>query len=196
MIDGLLDGAEVVCATTVGSGSSNPRVAPISHRPWWTRPRKRANPAALCPSFADAAILFWWATTGNCHPPCISDRATEGGLGPFACSSASSILGLPTHMLTTQYRMHPSIREFPGARFLRRTDSKTAARGLRAATSCRISSGRIGTVQSPSCRWTARRNWTQKALVEGQSRPGGGDLQHRSATFLQQATSKVMTSAW
>jgi superfamily I DNA and/or RNA helicase len=26
-------------------------------------------------------------------------------------------LGLPTHMLTTQYRMHPTIREFPGARF-------------------------------------------------------------------------------
>ena len=73
MIDGLLDGAEVVCATTVAQviGSSGRADSPSC---WWTRPRKRASPAASCPSFAGAAILFWWAITVNCHPRCSRPR--------------------------------------------------------------------------------------------------------------------------
>ena len=50
-------------------------------------------------------------------PPTVTSRtAEEGGLDiPLFERLLSN--GIPAHMLTTQYRMHPTIREFPSARF-------------------------------------------------------------------------------
>ena len=50
-------------------------------------------------------------------PPTVTSRSAEdGGLNiPLFERLLSN--GIPAHMLTTQYRMHPTIREFPSARF-------------------------------------------------------------------------------
>ena len=46
----------------------------------------------------------------------ISETAEIGGLGQSLFERLNKC-GIPAHMLTTQYRMHPVIREFPSARF-------------------------------------------------------------------------------
>ena len=46
----------------------------------------------------------------------ISDKAEKGGLNQSLFERLNKC-GIPAHMLTTQYRMHPVIREFPSARF-------------------------------------------------------------------------------
>ena len=190
MVDGLLDGAEVVCATTVGSGHRilGSRRFPIVLVDEATQ---ASEPSSLVPIVRGCRHLVLVGDHRPLPPTVLSDRATEGGLGRSLFERLID-LGLPTHMLTTQYRMHPSIREFP-ALVSTRTDLRTAAQG-QSDHLLRASSGRIGTVQSPSFRWTARRNWTRKAL----RRPTAIRRRRRSAsfaTFSQQATSKVMTLA-
>jgi len=49
-------------------------------------------------------------------PTVISRRAEEGGLAQ-SLFERLNLLGAPTTMLTTQYRMHPVIREWPSERF-------------------------------------------------------------------------------
>ena len=115
MIDGVLDDAEVVCATTVGSGHRilGARRFPIVLVDEATQ---ASEPSSLVPIVRGCRHLVLVGDQCQLPPTVISDRAAEGGLGRSLFERLID-LGLPTHMLTTQYRMHPSIREFPGARF-------------------------------------------------------------------------------
>ena len=115
MIDGVLDDAEVVCATTVGSGHRilGARRFPIVLVDEATQ---ASEPSSLVPIVRGCRHLVLVGDQCQLPPTVISDRAAEGGLGRSLFERLID-LGLPTHMLTMQYRMHPSIREFPGARF-------------------------------------------------------------------------------
>ena len=115
MVDGLLDEAEVVCATTVGSGHRilGSRRFPIVLVDEATQ---ASEPSSLVPIVRGCRHLVLVGDHRQLPPTVLSDRAAEGGLGRSLFERLIE-LGLPTHMLTTQYRMHPSIREFPGARF-------------------------------------------------------------------------------
>ena len=115
MIDAVLDDAEVVCATTIGSGHRilGRRRFPIVLLDEATQ---ASEPSSLVPVVRGCRQLVLVGDHRQLPPTVVSDRAQEGGLG-ISLFERLVHLGLPAHMLTTQYRMHPTIREFPGARY-------------------------------------------------------------------------------
>jgi regulator of nonsense transcripts 1 len=74
------------------------------------------EPSALVPIVKGARQLILVGDHRQLPPTVTSRSAEEGGLDiPLFERLLSN--GLPAHMLTTQYRMHPTIREFPSSRF-------------------------------------------------------------------------------
>ena len=115
MIEGVLDGAEVICATTIGSGHQllGNRKFPVILMDEATQ---ASEPSALVPITRGCRQLILVGDHKQLPPTVISREAEKGGLGRSLFDRLIKC-GMNTHMLTTQYRMHPTIREFPSARF-------------------------------------------------------------------------------
>jgi regulator of nonsense transcripts 1 len=75
-----------------------------------------SEPSALVPITRGCRQLILVGDHKQLPPTVISRDAEKGGLGRSLFDRLMKC-GMPTHMLTTQYRMHPTIREFPSARF-------------------------------------------------------------------------------
>ncbi len=115
VIASLLDSAEVVCATTIGAGHHilGERKFPIVLIDEATQ---ASEPSALVPINRGCRQLILVGDHKQLPPTVISEQAEQGGLGQSLFERLNKC-GIPAHMLTTQYRMHPVIREFPSARF-------------------------------------------------------------------------------
>jgi regulator of nonsense transcripts 1 len=113
--DEVLSGAEVLCTTNIGAGHFT-----IANRKFSIvlidEATQATEPSALVPIVKGARQLILVGDHRQLPPTVTSRRAEEGGLNiPLFERLLSN--GIPAHMLTTQYRMHPTIREFPSARF-------------------------------------------------------------------------------
>jgi len=113
--DEVIDNAEVICTTNIGAGhfTLNNRKFSIVLIDEATQ---ATEPSALVPIVKGARQLILVGDHRQLPPTVTSQRAEEGGLDiPLFERLLSN--GIPAHMLTTQYRMHPTIREFPSSRF-------------------------------------------------------------------------------
>ena len=115
MRDDILEHAQVICATCVGAGGRllDSRRFPLVLLDEATQ---ATEPASLIPLTKGARHVVLVGDHHQLPPTVISRRAEEDGL---ACSLFERLvaLGAPSTMLTTQYRMHPVIREWPSERF-------------------------------------------------------------------------------
>jgi regulator of nonsense transcripts 1 len=115
MRDDILEQAQVVCATCVGTGHQllDSRRFPLVLVDEATQ---ATEPAALIPLTKGARHVVLVGDHRQLPPTVISQRAEEGGLSRSLFERLVA-LGAPATMLTTQYRMHPVIREWPSERF-------------------------------------------------------------------------------
>jgi len=115
MRDDILEHAQVICATCVGAGDLllDSRRFPLVLLDEATQ---ATEPASLIPLTKGARHVVLVGDHHQLPPTVISRRAEDEGL---ACSLFERLiaLGAPSTMLTTQYRMHPVIREWPSERF-------------------------------------------------------------------------------
>jgi len=127
MRDDILEHAQVICATCVGAGHLllDSRRFPLVLLDEATQ---ATEPASLIPLTKGARHLVLVGDHHQLPPTVISRRAEEGGLARSLFERLIA-LGAPSTMLTTQYRMHPVIREWPSERFYqgRLEDGVTAA---------------------------------------------------------------------
>ena len=113
--DDVLGRAEVLCATNIGSGHFT-----LGHRKFPVvlidEATQATEPSALVPIVKGARQLILVGDHRQLPPTVTSQTAEDDGL---AIPLFERLLnnGIPAKMLTTQYRMHPTIREFPSARF-------------------------------------------------------------------------------
>ena len=113
--DEVLASAEVLCTTNIGAGHFT-----IANRKFSIvlidEATQATEPSSLVPIVKGARQLILVGDHKQLPPTVTSRTAEEGGLDiPLFERLLSN--GIPAHMLTTQYRMHPTIREFPSARF-------------------------------------------------------------------------------
>ena len=113
--DDVLGNAQVLCTTNIGAGHFT-----LANRKFSIvlidEATQATEPSALVPIVKGARQLILVGDHRQLPPTVTSRRAEEDGLDiPLFERLLSN--GLPAHMLTTQYRMHPSIREFPSSRF-------------------------------------------------------------------------------
>ena len=115
MTASVLEEAEVICATTIGAGHRllESRKFPIVLMDEATQ---ATEPSALVPIVKGCRQLVLVGDHQQLPPTVISRRAEEGGLNRSLFDRLIAC-GLQSMMLTTQYRMHPILREFPSARF-------------------------------------------------------------------------------
>ena len=78
--------------------------------------RLKLRPSSLVPIVKGARQLILVGDHRQLPPTVTSRSAEEGGLN-IPLFERLLANGISAHMLTTQYRMHPTIREFPSARF-------------------------------------------------------------------------------
>jgi len=113
--DDVLANAEVLCTTNIGAGHFT-----LSKRRFSIvlidEATQATEPSALVPIVKGTRQLILVGDHRQLPPTVTSQRAEEGGLEISLFERLLSN-GLPAHMLTTQYRMHPTIREFPSSRF-------------------------------------------------------------------------------
>jgi regulator of nonsense transcripts 1 len=113
--DDVLASAQVLCTTNIGAGHFT-----LANRKFSIvlidEATQATEPSALVPIVKGARQLILVGDHRQLPPTVTSRSAEEGGLDiPLFERLLSN--GLPAHMLTTQYRMHPTIREFPSSRF-------------------------------------------------------------------------------
>ena len=115
IVSSVLDGADVICSTTIGAGHHilRDRKFPIVLIDEATQ---ASEPSALVPINKGCRQLILVGDHKQLPPTVISETAEKGGLGQSLFERLNKC-GVPAHMLRTQYRMHPVIREFPSARF-------------------------------------------------------------------------------
>ena len=115
MTASVLDDAEVICATTIGCGHRllTSRKFPIVLMDEATQ---ATEPSALVPIVKGCRQLVLVGDHQQLPPTVLSRRAEQGGLNRSLFDRFIAC-GLNSIMLTTQYRMHPILREFPSARF-------------------------------------------------------------------------------
>lgn len=115
MTASVLDGAEVICATTIGAGHRllASRKYPIVLMDEATQ---ATEPSALVPIVKGCRQLILVGDHQQLPPTVLSRKAELGGLNKSLFDRLIAC-GLSSLMLTTQYRMHPILREFPSARF-------------------------------------------------------------------------------
>ena len=115
MMASILDEAEVICATTIGCGHRllESRKFPIVLMDEATQ---ASEPSALVPIVKGCRQLILVGDHQQLPPTVISRRAEQGGLNRSLFERLIAC-GLTSTMLTTQYRMHPVMREYPSARF-------------------------------------------------------------------------------
>jgi len=113
--DEVLASAEVLCTTNIGAGHftlANRRFSIVLI----DEATQATEPSALVPIVKGTRQLILVGDHRQLPPTVTSQRAEEEGLDISLFERLLSN-GLPAHMLTTQYRMHPTIREFPSSRF-------------------------------------------------------------------------------
>ena len=115
MRDDILEHAQVICATCVGAGDLllDSRRFPLVLLDEATQ---ATEPASLIPLTKGARHVVLVGDHHQLPPTVISRRAQEDGLSKSLFERLIA-LGAPATMLTTQYRMHPVIREWPSERF-------------------------------------------------------------------------------
>ena len=115
MTASVLDEAEVICATTIGCGHRllESRKFPIVLMDEATQ---ATEPSALVPIVKGCRQLILVGDHQQLPPTVLSRQAERGGLNRSLFDRLIAC-GLQSNMLTTQYRMHPILREFPSARF-------------------------------------------------------------------------------
>ena len=115
MAEDVLDRAEVVCATCIGSGHEM-----LGYRRFpfvlIDEATQASEPSSIVPLVRGARQVVLVGDHKQLPPTVISKRALKGGLGKSLFERLVEA-GLATHMLEVQYRMHPSIRDFPSGRF-------------------------------------------------------------------------------
>lgn len=115
MTASVLDEAEVICATTIGCGHRllESRRFPVVLMDEATQ---ATEPSALVPLVKGCRQLVLVGDHQQLPPTVLSRDAEKGGLNRSLFDRLIAC-GLVSTMLTTQYRMHPIMREFPSARF-------------------------------------------------------------------------------
>ena len=115
MIASVLDNAQVICSTNIGTGH---RV--LDHRRFpivlMDEATQAIEPSSMVPISKGCRQLILVGDHCQLPPTVISNDAQEGGLGRSLFERLIDV-GIKSHMLTVQYRMHPVLREFPSARF-------------------------------------------------------------------------------
>ena len=115
MTESVLDEAEVICATTIGCGHRL-----LAYRKFpivlMDEATQASEPSALVPIVKGCRQLVLVGDHQQLPPTVVSRRAEDGGLNRSLFERLIAC-GLASCMLTTQYRMHPMLREFPSARF-------------------------------------------------------------------------------
>ena len=115
MRDDILEHAQVICATCVGAGDFllDSRRFPLVLIDEATQATETAS---LIPLTKGARHVVLVGDHHQLPPTVISRRAEEAGFSRSLFERLIA-LGAPSTMLTTQYRMHPVIREWPSERF-------------------------------------------------------------------------------
>ena len=115
IFDDVLSKSEVVCCTNIGAGHFT-----LSNRKFSIvlidEATQATEPSSLVPIVKGARQLILVGDHKQLPPTVTSQSAESSGL---SISLFDRMLknGMTAHMLTKQYRMHPTIREFPSARF-------------------------------------------------------------------------------
>ncbi len=113
--DSILDSAEVLCCTCIGSGHE------LLDGRRFTRvlideATQATEPSTLVPLSKGSRQVVLIGDHKQLPPTVISRRAEQGGLGRSLFERLIE-MGIEPIMLTRQYRMHPGIAEFPNAQF-------------------------------------------------------------------------------
>jgi len=115
MIEEVLDRAQVICATCIGTGHHA-----VAERRFPTvlidEATQATEPACLVPIVRGARQLILVGDHRQLPPTIISQRAMRDGLG-MSLFERLVEAGVEPFLLAKQYRMHPAISEFPSARF-------------------------------------------------------------------------------
>lgn len=115
IIDDVLDGAEVVASTCIGAGHDLLGGRRFPHL-LIDEATQATEPASLVPIIRQARQLVLVGDHKQLPATVTSLRAERGGLNRSLFERLIQA-GLSSHMLDTQYRMHPTLRDFPSGRF-------------------------------------------------------------------------------
>ena len=113
--DDILDRAQVLCCTCIGSGHELLDGRRFS-RVLIDEATQATEPASLVPLVKGSRQIVLVGDHRQLPPTVISRRAGRGGLDRSLFERLVD-MGITPVMLTTQYRMHPSISEFPNKQF-------------------------------------------------------------------------------
>ena len=113
--DDILDKAQIICCTCIGSGNEilDGRRFSILLTPKSTQ---ATEPASLVPLVRGARQVVLVGDHKQLPPTVLSFRAEEKGLKRSLFERLID-MGIEPLLLTTQYRMHPSISKFPNQQF-------------------------------------------------------------------------------
>jgi len=111
----ILDRAQVVCSTCIGAGHD---ILAQRRFPFVLidEATQASEPSTLVPLVRGARQVILVGDHKQLPPTVISRRAEDGGLNRSLFERLINS-GVPAHMLEIQYRMHPTIRDFPSGRF-------------------------------------------------------------------------------
>ncbi len=115
MRDDILDRAQVLCCTCIGSGHEildGRRFSQVLI----DEATQATEPSTLVPIVRGARQIVLVGDHRQLSPTVISRRASEGGLSRSLFERIMD-MGVTPHLLTKQYRMHPAISEFPNQQF-------------------------------------------------------------------------------
>ena len=115
MRDDILDRAQVLCCTCIGSGHELLDGRRFS-RVLIDEATQATEPAALVPLVRGARQIVLVGDHRQLPPTVISQRAKNGGLSRSLFERMVEV-GISPHLLRIQYRMHPAISAFPNERF-------------------------------------------------------------------------------
>jgi len=115
MMDSILEEADVVCCTCVGAASDvldtkDFGIVILDECSQIT------EPSALIPIVHGARMVVLVGDSAQLPPVILSHQAAKDGLN-MSLLQRMEDLGIPVHMLREQFRMHPTICEFPSQTF-------------------------------------------------------------------------------
>jgi len=113
--DDILDRCQVLCCTCIGSGHDLLDGRRFS-RVLIDEATQATEPASLVPLVRGSRQIVLIGDHKQLPPTVISRRAEDGGLSRSLFERLID-MGIEPKLLTTQYRMHPSISEFPNVHF-------------------------------------------------------------------------------
>ena len=113
--DDILDRCQVLCCTCIGSGHDLLDGRRFS-RVLIDEATQATEPASLVPLVRGSRQIVLIGDHKQLPPTVISKRAEDGGLSKSLFERLID-MGIEPKLLNTQYRMHPSISEFPNAHF-------------------------------------------------------------------------------